>query len=86
MQGAKEVVEQAQEEQEVEEASPRQELDLVKRLEKECLSWQQEVLGWCQDVVEVFGKHQSHLEQRVKGWNGRELAGRQEFLRAGVEG
>ena len=79
VQGAKEVVE-------VEEASPRQGLELVKQLEKECLSWQQEVLGWCQDVVEVFGKHQSHLEQRVKGWNGRELAGRQEFLRAGVEG
>ena len=75
MQGAKEVVE-------VEEASPRQELDLVKRLEKECLSWQQEVLGWCQDVVEVFGKCQSRLERRESG---RELAGRQEFLRAGVE-
>ena len=67
MQGAKEVVEQPQEEQEVEEASPRQELDLVKRLEKECSSWYQEVLGWCQDVVEVFGKRQSRLERRVGG-------------------
>jgi hypothetical protein len=65
-----EAQEQAEEQPEVEEASPRRELELVRQLEKECSSWRlevQDMLEWCWNVVEASGKHQSCLEEKVKG-------------------